>query len=413
MTLFWLLAAALIALALALVLPALLKQQALLPDAVGRADGNRAILREQLAQLDAELASGDLSAQQYAQALAELQQRALEEDGPAAGASRTQPGSLSAVLMALAIPALALTLYGLLGNTQALQPRAAVSQQGGGEPTEAEVEAMVARLAQRLNEAPAGAPADPQAWEMLARSYAALRRFPEAGRAYERAAQLAPGNAQLVADHADILAMMQGQKVEGEALRLVERALVLDPNNLKALALAGSGAYGRQDYAAAMVYWGKAEALAPADSEIAQYLARSVAETRQAMGGSPIQVASTAKAEAKTAAVHGLVQLAPALAARVAPGDTVFIFARAAQGPRMPLAILRHQASELPIRFTLDDSTAMAAETQLSRFAQVVVFARISRSGNALPQSGDLVGQVGPIATGGKPATLTIDSVQP
>ena len=106
-------------------------------------------------------------------------------------------------------------------------------------------------------------------------------------------------------------------------------------------------------------------------------------------------------------------QLSPALAARVAPGDTVFIFARAAQGPRMPLAILRHKAGELPIRFTLDDSAAMAADLRLSKFAQVVVGARISRSGNATPQSGDLVGQAGPLATGGAPVTLTIDSVQP
>ena len=108
-----------------------------------------------------------------------------------------------------------------------------------------------------------------------------------------------------------------------------------------------------------------------------------------------------------------MVTLAPALAAKVAPGDTLFIFARAAEGPRMPLAILKRQASELPLKFTLDDSTAMSKEMTLSRAPQVTVQARISRSGNAMPQPGDLLGQVGPVAPGATGLTITIDSVQP
>jgi cytochrome c-type biogenesis protein CcmH len=105
--------------------------------------------------------------------------------------------------------------------------------------------------------------------------------------------------------------------------------------------------------------------------------------------------------------------LAPALAGRVAPDDTVFIYARAAQGPRMPLAILKRKASELPIAFTLDDSTAMAPELKLSGMAQVVVLARISRSGQAMAQSGDLIGQMGPVAPGATGLSIMIDGVQP
>lgn len=101
------------------------------------------------------------------------------------------------------------------------------------------------------------------------------------------------------------------------------------------------------------------------------------------------------------------------MASKVAPDDTVFIFARAAQGPRMPLAILKRKASELPIRFVLDDSTAMSPALQLSRFAQVEVGVRVSKSGNAMPQSGDLVGQAGPLATGAANLVITINGVQP
>jgi cytochrome c-type biogenesis protein CcmH len=111
--------------------------------------------------------------------------------------------------------------------------------------------------------------------------------------------------------------------------------------------------------------------------------------------------------------VSGVVNLSPALAAKVAPGDTVFIFARATQGPRMPLAILKRKAGELPIRFVLDDSTAMSPAMQLSKFPQVEVGVRVSKSGNAMPQSGDLVGQAGPLAVGAKDLVITINSIQP
>ena len=246
-----------------------------------------------------------------------------------------------------------------------------------------------------------------------------------------RSVELNPGNAQIMADHADVLAMLQGQSMVGEPTRLFERALVLDPNNLKALALAGSAAFEKKDFAKAAALWSKAQGLAPPGSDFAKGLASSVEEARSASGASgasgapaaaPVggaQVAAksaptTATAPASaTSSIQGVVDLAPALRGKVAADDTVFIFARAAQGPRMPLAILKRKASELPISFTLDDSTAMADELKLSKFELVVVGARVSRSGNALPQAGDLVGQSAPVKAGGGKLTLVIDSVQP
>ena len=239
---------------------------------------------------------------------------------------------------------------------------------------------------------------------------AALQRYPEASKAYARASELAPTNAQLLADHADVLAMLQGQSAAGEPTRLIERALKLDPNNLKALALAGSAAFERNDFAAATTYWTKARAGAPAGSEFASALDRSLAEIG---AGKVATVEPITPNAAAGAGVAGSVRLAPELADKIRPDDTVYIFARAAEGPRMPVAILRRKASELPINFTLDDSTAMSAELKLSGFSQVVVGARISRSGNATPQSGDLIGQSGPVKPGTANLLVTIGDVQP
>ncbi len=471
MSVFWILAASLVLLALALLLPSLLKSGRILragtqagaidPAVTGDAGrANLAILREQLAQLDAELAAGGITPTQHAQTKAEIERRALEESAAAEGAitsaersaagTRPTPAATvarqqaaapratrTAVVVGLAIPLLALGLYGFLGNPQGyMEPKDATGTPGG-DVTQAQVEAMVAQLAQRLENAPADQSADPKGWEMLARTYAAMQRFPEADKAYARATALAPNNAQLLADHADVLAMLQGQSAIGAPEKLIERALKLDPKNLKALALAGSLAFERKDFPAATNYWTQARQLAPPGSEFANGLDRSL-EAAQAAGGSAPSMAESAKGRATYAAnsaakqevaasaadnsasatatarsITGVISLSPALATKVAPDDTVFIFARAAEGPRMPLAILRRKASELPINFTLDDSTAMSAEMKLSKFAQVVVGARISKSGNAMPQPGDLIGQAGPIKPSAKQLGIMIDSVQP
>ena len=457
MSVFWILAASLMVLALVLLLPSLLKNRrmsvaetqagtidpALTGDA-GRA--NLVILREQLAQLDAELALRSISPQQHAQAKGEIERRALEENS---GAVTRQPlatprATRTAVFVGFGIPLLALGLYGFLGNPQGYMGPKDVTGTPGGEVTQAQVEAMVAQLAQRLESAPADQPADPKGWEMLARTYAAMQRFPEADKAYTRATALAPNNAQLLADHADAMAMLQGQSAIGAPEKLIERALKLDPKNLKALALAGSVAFERKDFSAAINYWTQARQLAPPGSEFAKGLDSSLAAAQAAAGSAPTSagnaariatgnmtatptdaasiatkqgVTASADATSSTAAnpstsITGVVSLSPALATKVAPDDTVFIFARAAEGPRMPLAILRRKASELPISFTLDDSTAMSPEMKLSKFAQVVVGARISKSGNAMPQPGDLVGQAGPLKPSADKLGIMIDGVQ-
>ncbi len=405
MTPFWIAAGALLALALGLVLPALLRA----PRASAAAPRSRAnldILREQLAALDAELASGTLDAAAHARARAEIERRVLDEEAepalaPASVAAPRAPGT--ALVLALALPAVALALYGALGNRDALAPRAEPPA-AAASVSEADVVAMVEQLARRM-ETMAGQPNELEGWVLLARSYAAMQRFDEADRAWQRAIALAPQEAQFYADRADVLAMKQDRSLAGEPLALVEQALKLDPANLKALVLAGSAAFDRQDWAGAADYWTRARLNVPAGSELAATIDASLAEARSRSG------AASAPAAAAPAVIRGRLSLAPALAARVGPDDTVFVFARAANGPRMPLAIRRHRAAELPLEFTLDDSLAMSPERKLSSAAQVVVGARVSKSGDATPRSGDLVAT--PVPAGAGVLELVIDAVEP
>ena len=431
MMLFWFLVACLVLLAIGLILPALLsaKPAAAAPSAVGARQANLSVLREQLAQLDVDFAAGSLNAEQLTLAKTEIERRALEEESTLEAPVAQAKSTRTAITLGVAVPLLAFGIYGFLGNPFALDP-ISTSADSTADVSPAQVEEMVKQFAARLENLPPGEAVDPKAWEMLARSYAAMQKFPEANKAYKRAVELAPGNAQLLADHADVMAMMQGQSTLGEPAKLIARALVLDPNNLKVLALAGSAAFERNDFPMAIAHWTKARELAPAGSEFASGLDRSLQEARAASGKAPAVVAeaspagmaspvsppaaaSPQPAAASAASIQGVVSLAPALAAKVASDDTVFIFARAAQGPRMPLAILKRKASELPITFTLDDSTAMSDAMKLSKFEMVVVGARVSKSGNAMPQSGDLTGQSAPVKAGGNKLTLVIDGVQP
>ena len=406
-------------LALALLLPTLLKTKTTIkimasPGNAAR-EANLYVLRSQLIQLDADFATGSINADQLALAKSEIERRALEEESAPESSVVPAKATRTAWALGLAIPLLALSVYGFIGNVQALDP-ANLQAKAETDPTPEQIEAMVSAFAARLEAVPATETPDPKAWEMLARSYAAMQKFPQADKAYKRAVELNPGNAQLLADYADVLAMLQGQSMVGQPTKLIERALVLDPNNIKALALAGSAAFEEKDFAKASQFWFKAQGLAPPGSDFAKGLASSVEEARVASGqaSTPQMIAKSAPTLATTSvSVQGVVSLSPALKNKVAPDDTVFIFARAAEGPRMPLAILKRKASELPITFTLDDTTARADELKLSKFELVVVGARVSKSGNAIPQSGDLVGQSAPVKAGGSKLMLVIDGVQP
>jgi cytochrome c-type biogenesis protein CcmH len=412
---FVVIAAVMAVVAIAWVLPVLLRRRDTAV-AVQQRASTLAVLKDQLAELDQDLAAGTLPRQQYQQAREDLERRAIEEtrDIGAPAAIATAPARGTAIVLAIVIPLCAAGLYWQFGTPDSLTSAAAAH--GSGKVTPQEVEAMVAKLAARLEQTPD----DANGWAMLGRSYLVMQRPADAVTAYERALAIQKDDADLLADYADALAMAQGRSIEGKPLEIIERALKIDPLQWKALAMAGSAAFNRKDYKTAVAYWEKLQSRTEPGSEFASQVASNLDEARQ-LGGiaAPTSTAPAAKAEAPSqarsagASVDGSVTLSRALAGKAAPTDTVFVFARAAEGPRMPLAILRFQVKDLPVKFHLDDSLAMSPMAKLSNYPDVVVGARVSKSANAAPQPGDLQGTTKPIKVGSAGIVVTIDQVVP
>jgi len=380
---------------------------------VSRSGLNLAVYRDQLRELDADVRAGTLSAEQYEKAKQELEARMLEDvDAGDVAANAPKPERITAITLGLALPLCAVALYLVVGNPAALTPE--VANGSAHAVTPQQLEGLVQKLAARLK----SNPEDAEGWFMLARSYSVLGRFDQSAAAYAEAVKRLPEDAQLLADYADALAMAQGQRLAGEPEKLIERALRKDPNNVKALALAGSAAFERKDYAKAVSYWERTLPLASGDPEFTRSVNASLAEARSLGGIAPSASASEqvaakatpAQPAAASGGVSGVVKLAPELAAKVKPTDTVFIFARAVDGPRMPLAILRKQVSDLPVTFKLDDSMAMAQGMNVSSFPRIVIGAHISKSAQAIPQPGDLEGISKPVANNAAGITVLINS---
>ena len=424
--LFWIVALLLVAAVLAAIVWPLLRGGG--NDGTGgEANAATSVYRDQKRQLDDEYAAGAISAAERDVAIDELAARLSAEidrtPAPAANAGAAAPSRARfvwALVLVFVLPATAIVLYATVGSPDALRttasaPTAQTPMSG------AQIEAMVDQLAARMK----SNPNDPKGWALLGRSYAVLGRFGEAADAYREAAALSPADAGIIAEWADSLAMANGRTLEGEPSRLIERALAIDPANPKALALAGTAAAERRDYASAIAAWRKLKArLEPgsdAEKEVDQMIAQAEAAQAgaapagaagaTAAAGLPASAggpeAAASQADVAAGAISGRVSLDPKLAGRVGPGDTLYVFARAASGPRMPLAVIKANAGSLPRDFTLDDSMAMTPSARLSTAGEVVVEARISKSGLAAPSPGDLRGASAPV----KPGTRGLDIV--
>jgi cytochrome c-type biogenesis protein CcmH len=412
MTLFWVIAALLVGLALAFLVTPLVRNRVVSGGSATRAAANLAVFRDQLVELDADLAAGNIDREQWEAARGDLQRGLLEAvDVPSAkAAAPVKRSNVTAIAVAIALPLISVSLYLGLGNRQGLEPGKENAAQGAPHQlTPEQINAMVARLAQRLK----SNPDDGEGWVMLARTYNALGRFGEAAAAYASAEAKFAQDSRFLADYADTLAMAQGQSLQGKPEALIRRALQADGNNLKALALAGTAEFERSDFAKAIDYWRRMLPLLPADSEMGNSVRASIQEAQEKQGGMPkaspliaqgkqegAPKSPTATTAATTKSVSGTVKLAPALAARAAAEDTVFVLARPAQGGRMPLAAVRVKVKDLPLAFSFDDSMAMNPSAKLSDFAEVVVAARVSKSGNVVPQRGDLEGVSKPLRPG-------------
>jgi len=400
MTSFIVSATVMLLLAVAIVLRPLLKGGT--GTGVARHTANFEIYRDQFAELGNDLKSGVLGAEQFDQAKADLERRVLEEAArPAEGVAGARRGRAAPIAVGVLIPVAAVLLYLQFGSLEGLSvtPHSAqdVSSLSGEQFLE-----MTARLAARMRENPD----DAEGWMMLGRAYRALERFQEAADALRKAVALNPGNADLLADLAEALALGNGRTLEGEPTRLLERALKLDPDNDKVLALSGSAAFERKDYKAAIRHWEALLKRPGVSGELVQVLSAGIAEARALSTGK-----KTVAAKPAPGRVSGTVTLDSALRARAAPEDTVFVYARAAQGPRMPLAIVKVQVKDLPYNFSLDDSMAMMPEMKLSAFTEVIVGARVSKSGSAKPTAGDLEGASARVSPGANGVAVAINQV--
>lgn len=293
MILFWLICTGLVAIALAFVLPPLLQAVSKDDDADDQRKANIDVYRDQLSELDADVANGIVSPEQYQQDRDEIERRLLDDvsttNEPAKKkAKQAVVDRGPAYAIAVGIPVVAVVLYLIIGNSAALSgvatapqpaPSAAGSQSNGGMPQQA-IEANVAKLAKRLEQNPA----DADGWAMLARSYMTLAKYDEAGDAFAKAAALKTNDADLLADYAFALAMVNGRQLQGRPFELVKKALQLDPQNAKALELAGSGEFEAKNYKQAIAYWQKLLQMTPADSELARTLAAEIKEAKSFAG---------------------------------------------------------------------------------------------------------------------------------
>lgn len=327
-----------------------------------------------------------------------LRRTAVADPAPASGELVVRPAQTRlALLLAVLLPAAAVAIYLQVGRPDALamppELLAAAATPTDHGPSEEDIPAMVERLAERLRTQPE----DIDGWHMLARSYSTMNRYADAARAYGHLAALLPQDAGVLADYADALGTAQGGSLAGEPERLIERSLAIDPQQPKALALSGSAAFARGDFARAEKQWQAVLPLVPGDSEFARSTQAGIAEA-QARQSVPAAVRGAAQAgHTVSARVSGTIRLAPGSAAPP-PGQTLFVYARAANGSAMPLAAIKRPAGAFPLQFELDDSNALAAGTHLADAGQLIVGARISASGSATPQAGDLEGQAGPVA---------------
>ncbi|MDH3559402.1 MAG: c-type cytochrome biogenesis protein CcmI [Gammaproteobacteria bacterium] len=419
MTIFWGLAGIMVMVALLFTLPWILRSSKPLDTDLDAL--NTEVIKTQLAELEADLNNGRIDQTQYLAARQDLERELLVDlSGPSAGNAevKVRGGRWAALVLMVLIPGVTIGLYHYIG-TQEIIPLLA---KGGAAPARMptqgahSLEEMVERLAERLRQEPDNA----EGWAMLARSYTSLERFGDAAVAYAKAHQLAGDQAGLLADYADALVMANGREFTDQAGALLMKALETEPGNVKALWLTGHWKNQQGDYAEAIRYWQRAAEQLTPGGEDALVIAQQISQARERLAPGVVVEAPTPRQEAATVtpavaaadkAISVSVTLDPQVAAGAAAQDTVFIFARAVSGPRMPLAIVRKQVSDLPVTVTLDDSTAMAPSMKLSNFDQVVVGARISKSGTAMPQSGDLQGLVAPVVPGaGQAIELNIDS---
>ena len=364
-----------------------------------QAKANAKVYRDQILDLDREHDSGHISDQEWQQSRDELSLRLLEDtsavDDPAAKTEK--PAIWTAVVLAVALPLGSMGMYMWVGQPEALNPLALKT------PDQVDPKDLT-KMAQTLAEKLQDKPDNLQGWVMLGRTYRTLENFDAALRAYDSALKLSDDD-DLKLERIEVIAMQRQGQFEGEPWNVIREVLQRDPQHFGALLTAGSASYAEGKFADALKYWEQARKPLDANNPDLEGLESAIATVRERLGMPP---AKAAPAAASGLNVTGQVNLSASLKSKASPNDVVFIYATPANGDRMPLAIFKTTVSQLPFNFTLDDSTAMAPDRKLSAAGEVMVKVRVTKSGNAMPQSGDLSGSLGPVKVGAKGLKLEI-----
>lgn len=382
------------------------------PTAEETAQANTEVYRDQLQELEREYLAGNLTQSELHAARDELATRLLEdvtvsETEVASTEAFRKPWRMTAAL-AVGVPLLALVMYGVLGQPMALDP--AVLARGAEENTEVTPEklaTMATALTRRLQDEPNSA----EGWIMLGRVQRARGLFAEADDAFGKALALTQDD-DLWIERAEVLAQKNSGSFAGQPWGIIQRVLTRNPQHINALLLAGSASFAELNYRSALRFWERARDLVDPNSSDAQELDRAMAEARDKLGLPPVPArgASAASGRAAVAAssISGRVSVVSELAGKIAPSDTVFVYATPVSGSKMPVAMIRTTADKLPFDFVLDDSTAMTPEAKLSKMSEVTVRVRISKSGQAKAQAGDLGVSLTPVKPGSQGLNLMV-----
>jgi cytochrome c-type biogenesis protein CcmH len=419
-TLFWVVAAACVAVALAFLLPPLLRRKNAAAKAARR-DINIAVYRDQLKEMEADRSNGLLSEAQFETAKLELEARLAEDALAQADAAAAPVGSRKlGFSLAAVLPVAAFGLYFLLGNPMSLTAIAEAQANPAAAVNTVPGEHDIMKMIQQVEEKTKANPNDAEAWTMLAKTYAAVEKWPEALQAYEKAMALKPGVASIMTGYAEALAIVNNRTLQGKPMELVLKALELDPDDLKGLELAGISAFQERSYAKAAFYFKHLHKLLPPDSPYAQDIHAAQQEAKRLSEGGltgmdnlsdPAPAAAKAAPSGPGATIKGKLDIAPALKAKVSDKDVIFLFARSASGGA-PVAAIRATAGKFPLEFELNDGMAMNPDNKLSNFKEVALTARIAKSGDIKGAAGDLEGSIKAVKVGAKDVKLLIDTVR-
>ena len=392
MLMFWLSVGALILLVLAFLVPPLWRPMQM-PSAA-RDKRNVLLAKNRLQELNAQLHAGELTQDAFEAQRSELELALVDdiEDIPESDTLAEAKHSRGiAVGLSIFVPLLALSMYAGLGHYQAIDatPAMIAAQQAETELTA--VTQMVAELAEKMRAEPKNA----EGWIMLGKSYKYLQRYAEAVSAFEKAYALLGNQAEILVLYADALAFANNEQLAGKPEELVFKALALEPDNVTALWLGGMAKVQAGDVIAGDKLWRKLGDLLPKNAPEQAEIQRLLSKLESQIPASAKLAEEIEEAKATHVApvnIEVKVSLAKALQAKVSATDTVFIYAQAVQGARMPLAIISKKVADLPVTVSLNDAMAMMPTMKLSLFQRVKLLARVSKSGNAMPQLGDLIG---------------------